>query len=168
MYTFNFIMREERPPEASARAWDGICRDANAGMGELWHREMLAPHFTPAAKGIYHHQPRTGPYLRRKLQLASRGLALEGGIVDNLLTGLMRSALEAGGMVRAYPSRVTIGMVGPRYCTMRPYKSGQPDKAAEILAITDSEEKRLAKRGEELIAEKLNALKEPKTTVNGS
>ena len=167
MFTLNIITREERPPEASVRAWDGICRAANQEMGTLWHTQMLAPHFTPQAKGIYHHQPRSRGYLLRKQRMAAAGKALEGGLVDNLLTGLMRSSLEAAGLVRAVPTRVIVTMIGPRYCTMRPYKSGQPDKAKEITTITDAEEKRLAKAAEAVITQKMNALKEPKTTTNG-
>jgi len=167
MFSLNVITREERPPEASLRAWDEICRAANAAMGELWHDELLAPHFTSQAKGTYHHQPRKASYIRQKMRLARQGRAIEGGIVDNVLTGFMRSTLEAAGIVRAVPTRVIITMVGPRYCTMRPYKSGQPDKAMEILTIIPSEEQRLAKRAEEVVTQKMLALKEPKVTVNG-
>lgn len=129
----------------SKRAWDRARTRAHADQGSHWHQHLLPKHFQPDAKTRYQHKPRTEKYIKRKKRLAKIGKVKYGGEVDNVATGFMERILTSSASIRAYPSRVTVGMPGPRYINMRPHKSNQPDKAAEIIRVTDAEAKELEK-----------------------
>lgn len=163
---------ETRPPEVSIRNWRRITRDAHAEMGALWHREMLPKHFQQNARAIYKHKVRSKKWTSRKRALARRGrlgngrAVQKGGLVDNVFTGLLEDSLKSSATIRAFPSRVTIRMNGPRYISMRPFHSNQPDKAAEITTTTKAEAIQLAKVLNQSTTNALKALRAPKTTTN--
>jgi hypothetical protein len=122
---------------------------AHQEIGYRWQIDMLPRHFTSAARSIYRHKPRSRKYEQRKRQLAGRGLVQEGGNVDLVFTGLTKRLMRQRHQVQAFPSRVTIKMLGPSYLRMRPNKSNQPDKAKEITTVTAEEEKKLTAIGSE-------------------
>jgi hypothetical protein len=124
---------------ASKRAWQRGMRQAHAEQGEYWHTKILPKHFEPGAGAKYGHKPRSDKYQRRKKKLAAAGKVKYGGMVDNVATGRMETMLKGMGVFRAFPTRVTVYMTGPRYITMRPYETNQPDKAKEITALTAQE-----------------------------
>lgn len=161
---YQLQMLEQRPPEASIRAWRGITRAAYEEAGAHWHREILPRHFTPDAKGRYRHQERTRKYLIRKLRLASIGKVEGGGLIDNVFTGQMRRLLLGVGVVRAFPSRFSITMPGPRYVAMKPFKSNQPNKAAEIITVTPDEDREISQIVGRSVTAGLARLREPQTT----
>lgn len=135
-------------PAMSRRDRNELLREVHKQMGRFWHNELLPPHFTRTAKSKYRHKLRTIGYRKKKKKLAEKGIVKGGGEVDNLFTGLLKESLEGVGTVKAYPKRATIRMTGPRYITMRPYRSNQPDKAGEILRVTRGEADEIAKVGE--------------------
>ena len=106
-------------------------------MGEAWQKDVLPGRFMPGAR--YPHRPRSAKYLRYKALLASRGEALFGGLVVNVLTGRMMLKILGGGMIRAFPTRVSITKTGTRYIDMRVYKANQPDKWNELATLKRSE-----------------------------
>jgi hypothetical protein len=165
MYVLHCTTIETRPPEVKLREWNNIMKEANAAQGELWHDEMLPDHFTPDAKNRYHHQPRDPRYIKRKIRMSEHGIVKEHGLVDNVFYGHMRKMLREGAIVRPYPTRVTIRMIGPRYVTMRPYKSNQPNKAAELTTVTPDEEQRLADKVGHVVHMRLSEIHEPKKTT---
>lgn len=138
-------IKETRPPDVSIHAWRRISRSAHAAAGALWHSEMLPRHFDPVARNRYHYQPRTAKYLRRKQRAFAQGKAVAGADTPLVFTGLLRESLMRLGTVRGFPSRVSVRMSGPRYITMRPFQSNQPDKAAEVTRVTRQERSELAK-----------------------
>ena len=131
----------------SKRAWTRAMKAAHEHLGAYWHKFMLPRHFRTDAREKYNHEPRTFAYLRRKEGLGYRksGKVKYAGKIDNVYSGLMEETLKGQGTVRAFPSRVTINMQGPRYITMRPHESNQPDKAAEILRCTSEEDLEMAR-----------------------
>lgn len=147
-----FHVTHEENGWISKRGLNNAMRKGHDQAGKFWHRTLLPLHFTKRAKFKYGHRPRQRAYVKRKEALARKGLPfrrggqpIQGdGRIDNVLTGFMRDALTGIGIVRAFPTRTSINMTGPRYITMRPYKSNQPDKAREILRVTDQEEQRIA------------------------
>lgn len=157
-------MIETQPPDVSARKWREFSREAHREQGLHWHAHLLPLHFTPQARFRYGHQPRAAKTRERKRKAAAAGKARDGGLIDNVWTGLLRQSLQSVATVRAFPSRVSIQMLGPRYITMRPFKSNQPDKAAEITAVTDDERRTLERILSEGITRRLAAYRETRVT----
>jgi len=139
-----FDVQFDRGHQVSKRAHIEAMREAHRAAGELWHAKMLPKHFTAQAKATYQHQARKPKYIERKKRMALAGKVLLSGVIDNVLHGLTEDALKGFVSVKAFPTRFTLRMSGPSYLSMRPYKSGQPDKAAEITRITATEKKELA------------------------
>lgn len=155
---WGFAVTFKRPPDVTIRQWRSGMRDAWRAVGERWQTVMLPRHFTRAAAANYGHQPRNSKYLKRK-RLAGRGYGYlarfaarlgmsvkYGGEVDNVLTGRMEAALKLPARIIAFPSRVTIRMIGPRYMTFRTGRnSKQPDKGKELTTLTSSERQDLSR-----------------------
>lgn len=145
--SLRYVLREDRPPDVALRAWRrDISKVANTEVGEYWHKKYLKGHFKPGAAEKYGYRARSAAYLRRKKRQAEKGAItkVSGQIVDNVFTGKMRAAVLRGHTTRGYPTRVTITVTGPKYLTTRFYKVDQPNKPAEIMAITAEEERDLA------------------------
>jgi hypothetical protein len=141
MFPITISTVERNPADLSARAHRDISRACFSAIGETWQKEILPPRFTPGSPH-YPHKPRSAAYLRRKAQLYARGQARYAN-VDNVLTGNMADILSRPGVVRAFPTRATIQKIGPRYITMRPFASNQPDKWAELIYLKRDEQRRL-------------------------
>jgi len=130
-----------RPPGVSARRHREWMRAAFFAQGNHWQQQILPSRFVAGTS--YPRKKRTEKYLRQKLNAARRGKAILGGLVDNVYTGFLRDKLTAPASIRAFPTRVTVRMVGPRYIGMRVYQSNQPDKAKELLWVSAAEQKKL-------------------------
>ena len=168
---------EERPLDVARDAWRNIMREAHADQGEHWHRTMLPDHFNERAKFRYHHQARTKGYKQSKKRAAQRGgdkrgPVLMGGVVDNVRSGVLMRALTNVASIRAFPTRVTVTMYGPRYISMKPNRfnggrngkgSNQPDKAKEILTTTLDQQQELAKVLDDSVTRRLNQYRAPRT-----
>lgn len=136
----------------SRRAYVRSMTKAHEEIGKEWHTNMLPQHFTKGAASKYKHKARGTKYLkwkrkkwesRRPLKKSGKYVKM-GGEVDNVLTGDMKEMLTRVGVIRAFPSRTTVSMTGPRYVTMRNYKMNQPDKGQEIETTTTQEREQLA------------------------
>lgn len=149
----------------SVRSFRAAMTKANSAAGDYWHEHILPRHFTREARHRYHHKPRTSKYLARKQGMAFAGRQIQGhgikygGQIDNVLTGRGEDALRAGATTRAYPTRVTISMVGPYYMTMRPFRSNQPNKGAEVTFVSGDEVLELAEVMNFELQEALNEIR---------
>lgn len=134
-----YIEMIETPPwEGTKAAHDQCMRDGYQAAGELWASKMLPRHFTPAAHDLYHYQARSEKTKKRKLAAFRAGKAIMDGTTDNVMTGLMASAVKGHQSIRAMPKSVTVKMFGPRY--LWAFKKGsQPDKAQEITTVIEGE-----------------------------
>jgi len=145
--TYRIKWEQDAPPDVSKRQWSRIQRASNEDVGNYWHKRFLPRHFEPIAAQRYRHKARSENYIKRKRRMAAQNRArhVQGQIVDNVLTGRMKAAMMRAKVVRGFPSRTTITMVGPRYLTMT-FKAGnsQPNKAAELTRVTDDEAQKLA------------------------
>jgi hypothetical protein len=152
MFPLRITTKFTKPPEASVRQWRACMKEAFEEQGRVWHSEFLPRHFEPYAAAKYGYQDRGKKYQQYK-ELAARGLGpyryqgpvLEGGKVALVFTGLLKRTMIEPARIRAFPTRVTIRMIGPRYITMKPYKTRQPDKAAEITTVLPAEQRKLDK-----------------------
>lgn len=136
-------MHEEHPADLSARAHHELMRVALHDVAQTWQQQILPPRFTPNSPH-YPHKRRTENYLKQKRLAAQRGIAKFGGTVLNVYTGNMAQLLSRVGVVHATATKATVNKIGPRYVTMRPYQSNQPDKWAELIYLQAGEQKRLA------------------------
>lgn len=159
----------DRPPDVALRVWSReIMPKAHADQGEYWVREFLPLHFQRGNADRYGFQARSARYRVMKSKLAARGRAKEGGQVDLVLTGATRDAITRIVSIRGFPTRTTIAMQGPRYVTFRPFRPGgstQPDKPAEITAVTNDEQHTLAQVLGDSAVERLDAFRAPKTLI---
>jgi hypothetical protein len=119
--------------------WRRALRAGYAAITQLWRDVFLCKHFLPDAKGKYRYQPRTRGYLKRKMAMAKIGKVRENGLVDLVFTGRMRDNLQSTVRLSSSYRGGSVTMTGPRYITMVPYNSNQPDKAKEVLAVTSDE-----------------------------
>jgi len=143
-----FTVTWEKPPEVAKRRWGLWTRDANRTVGDYWHRVFLPRHFQRGAGGRYRYASRGRKYEAKKAWMAQAGRKVRGlpiakrGFVPLVFTGEMERLLTRSRIIRVYPSRFTITMIGPRYVTMTP-RSGRPWLAREATRITPEEEAKL-------------------------
>lgn len=163
-FPVQITMIEERPPDVAKRAFREMTRAGHQAQGKLWHSKHLPDHFRPGAAERYRHKPRTQKYLEQKRKLANRRKVRRGGKMDNVFTGHLEQMMRTAAEVRAFPTRVSITMTGPRYITMRPYKSNQPDKAKELTTVTHAQERELARIMDRVVTEELKTYRSPRKT----
>lgn len=119
-----------------------------------------------------------------------RGPVQMGGQIDNVFTGAMMRQLVQNNTIRAYPTRATLTMFCPRYVTMRTldaatrargveqgwtYGKGksisktagtQPDKAAEVTAMTADDLKKVTEACQRSISKSTKNDSTPPILVN--
>jgi hypothetical protein len=151
MFRVKIKLMETRPADVARDAWREIQKAGMVTVAEYWFKEMLPRHFTPQAKYIYNHKPRSKVHIERKKKWATYGNAIMGGVVDNVMTGKMMQALTTRSVIRGFPTRATIYLYGPPYLTIKFNRSTkkrdgsdnkpsqQPDKPREIFTKTPQE-----------------------------
>jgi hypothetical protein len=180
MFRIKTQIMETRPFDVARDSWRAMQRKAMSAVGEHWFREMLPNHFTPQARHKYDHKPRNNAYLETKKRWAANGKAIMGGLVDNVLTGAMKRALESSAVIRGFPTRCTVYLSGPPHLRIR-FKSAaarsalglkgmgagdQPNKPAEILNTTAQEAELLKKVLRKVMRDQLNTYRAGKKTTN--
>ena len=146
----------ERPADIGQRTWRTIGRDIHHRVGEYWHKHFLPRHWKRGASTRYGYQARSGKYRRKKAALAKRGVA-KAPNTDLLFTGRLREAMVDYADIRAFPTRFSVSMYGPKYVSMRPKNPSMPNMGAEITATTDSEQQQLADLAEKRMERLVNA-----------
>lgn len=163
MIPTRILITEERPADVSARAFREMLRAANAKAGHLWHRDALPNHFSPQAHYRYRHKTRSQKWLKRKLKLAAAGRAERGGRVDNVYTGTLERMVRSWAQVRAFPTRATVTMIGPRYVTMKPRSASRPHIAAELTTVSRDESESMAFVAEMTLGRELDQFRATRT-----
>ena len=136
----------ERPAHLTVRRWRAILREAHERVGAMFLREIQPRHFQPGAASRYGYRRRSEKYLRRKRQLAARGIAIEGGRTDLVLTGLLRRAVTQFGRVRGFPTRATVTAPLPGYVPVRRRTLKNPPLFEELTRLRIDEARRLRQR----------------------
>jgi hypothetical protein len=172
MIVIRVKMTEQRPIGVVRDAWRAITRRAYREVGLYWVDTYLAGHFKPGATEKYRYKIRSKAYRERKERLARLGRpfarggrpVIAGAQQPNVLTGHMREQLMQNIIVRGFPTRATVVMLGPQYLNTRYYKKAQPDKPKEITTVTREEAKDLARVLEKEIVKGINSYRRQKVT----
>jgi hypothetical protein len=138
-----YEIAQSRLDALTVRGRRAVFTAANRAMAELWQRKFKHLHFGIAARHRYGYQPRRPGTLKRKRQLAERGVVQDGGRVDLVHSGVMRQQVLRYHPIRATPKFSSILLHGPVYFQIR-YKPGRPNLADEVTRIIPSEGTALA------------------------
>lgn len=165
-------LTETRPLDVARDAWRDITRESYRATGQYWVDRMLRGHFEPGAAEKYRYKFRSRGYRRRKDRAFAAGRPFQrggepviaGSNQPNVLTGYMRREMTRSVVVRGFPTRATVYMYGPAYLSTRFFKKAQPDKPAEITAVTTEERRELAKVLEQEILKRLTAYRGQRVT----
>ena len=148
MIPIRVVTIEEAHPDLVRRELHEVTRMAHYAMGQVWATELLPEHFRPGATSIFGYKPRTAKHAKHKQALAAIGKAEEGGMAPLVMSGrLRRDLLRARHMIRAFPTRVTIDLVGPNYWKYRRWP-GSPDMVREVLAMSARHEQIVGRAGD--------------------
>lgn len=155
------VKMTQNPALLSKRALREAMKRSFAAAGEYWMEHYRPKHFS-SQQTRYRYKPRKQRYLDRKQRDAKRpGTKIEDGGTRLLVySGLTRRSMLTYHPVRAYPTRLSIRMPGPRYVGMRPYKSGRPNLGEEITQVTPDEKRQLMAVFERALQKEIDAYKE--------
>lgn len=128
---------------------------AHGAIGKYWQQRILPKHFTAAARHTYHHKPRKPGTVARKRR--------RGRYIDNVDSGLAQSIALSSHPVRAFPTRATVRIPGPKYFTMRRKNPNAVHPVSEILTVIDPEREAMTKIGGEKFEAELKREKARKT-----
>ena len=161
----------------SAKEFRPISKLAWKRAGEYWHQHILKKHFRVRATGEYGYQE------RRKCRSSAKGKLMPGYEEQKFwrfghrrplgYTGKMRRAVMRIRDVRTVADNdkrrgaAKIVLHGPRYLYAYRKDLGQPDKAAELQAISKRDERSIARVVDEVLQEKLNEKKSAVRPVGG-
>ena len=133
------------------RAVRRVLKGTWESIGEYWQKKFLPFHFTTQAYQRYGYARRAIATLKKKKKLATKGKVEGGGLLPLVHSGVMRRALTGFRQrMSAYPTRVTIHLVGPSYLTTN-YKPGRPHLSKEVLAVSSEEREELTKHGHDVM-----------------
>lgn len=171
MFRIKTQIMETRPFDVARDAWRVMQRRAMSAVGEYWFRNMLKHHFTAQAKYTYKHEPRSTKYKDDKRKLAMRGGAIMGGVVDNVLTGELMRAVMENAIIRGFPSRVRVTMIGPDHLKSTGFSrkkmkqvARQPNKKRELVTTTTAEQKILKRIMRDFITKQIKAIRDKRVT----
>ncbi len=128
----------------SKRAVDRVAQQIHQEVAVEWHEKHAPRHFEPSARNVYKYQARSMGYQKAKERAFQAGRKYGGQPVaepatDLVLSGFLRETVLRYAMVRAFPTRFSVRMHGPRYAGMRPMKARNPNLGAEITRVTGRE-----------------------------
>lgn len=138
----HFEISTERPPDVMARKWSDLSKEGMQDVADEWQQKILPLHFEPFAAAKYGYQPRKQSTVKRKRGLSRRGKVEKGGNVSLVHSGDLEKQMQRAGVVRVYPTRVTVIKPAGSYITDRP-RGDRPNMMRELLTVLDSESRRL-------------------------
>lgn len=124
----------------SKRAHNRVMTGVMGDVGAAWKKTMLPRHFRSGAATKYGYQRRTNAWQRRKMRSPVRASDAHLPLV---YTGTLRRMVKRDANVRAFPTRATVNLPGPKYLTSRPNPTGRgrnrPNMGNEITTVTADE-----------------------------
>jgi len=146
---FSVTMEDDHSLKFSRRVRNEIYRGACLAIAGRWQIKWLRKHFTRRARQRYRHAPRTEKWkARKKREAAKSSRVKKGGRVDIVYTGLAERLFNKAHAVRAFPTRASINMHGPRYITMRPRGKNRHAIGQEITRTVSEELRDLDRVGQ--------------------
>lgn len=161
MIPIKVVTIHDEHPDLSRRELHEVMRASMAQMGVKWAVDLLPEHFGPAAAGKFGYARRTLKWRRRKDRDKAAGRAIGGGDDDLIYRGTLREMVltSARNLVRAYPKRCTITMVGPVYFTLRPRSKHTIRLANEVLSMSGSHRRQLSDAADRGFERKLASIR---------
>jgi len=134
-----------------AKEWKAMITVAFKEAGEYWHKNMLPIHFADNAKYIYKYQPRNYGYNTKKRNIT-------GQAVDLIFRGNMMRSVQRMFEIKEKKNKaeVVIHLKGPTYLHTYRKDYKQPDKAAELAAVTKKDLEVIGKVIEDSIIKQYN------------
>lgn len=137
---FSVRIDESHADLFSQRVQNEIHRAAFYEVGKRWQQKWLPRHFNQGNVRRYGYKRRSKSWQRRKQREAqSSGKVKKGGRVALVYHGDAERLLEKRHAIRAFPTRATINMHGPRYVRMTPRGRNRPTLGKEITTVIDEE-----------------------------
>lgn len=125
-------------PDHTAKIFRPILKEELQNVIRFWHKDMLPNHFTTTAVNRYGYQKRSKKYMIRKARKFGHQRALVfSGEMERQVTRMIR--------VSGSSKRARGRLSGPRYLFAYRKDVGQPDKAADLTAVTQEEVLTMAK-----------------------
>lgn len=149
--------RVQRSHNLSLSAWRQVSKEAWQAAGEAWHREVLPKKFTAQGAREYRYKRRSRRYeVRKERQFGHRRPLVYTGELERMARRY-RDIRRVTGDTSRRRGGVSIVIRGPRH--LYPYRKSlnQPDKAAELRAVSAEDARRMARILDEVITAKLNA-----------
>jgi hypothetical protein len=124
----------------SARAMRKVTKYCFYLLGKYWHEKILQKHFTTGAYSEYSYKYRSAKHQERKQKKFGHSL-------PNVFTGRMRDRVlsRANQDVRETSKGVRIHIHGPLYLYAYRKDYKQPDKAAELVAVSNRDRELMAR-----------------------
>lgn len=138
-------------PDLSKRAVRAAVRKELQASVEEWHDETLPKHFEYGAGSRWKYQRRDPRYLARKRRRRGHTRPL-------VFSGTLRKQVTRRVRVTGTFKKATGTMIVPPYLYKMVRRRGgtlSPDKHAELIAVTESEVKKMAKRFGERTQERI-------------
>lgn len=154
MFVYEITIDEPNLEALSKRGFNRVMRSAFAALGDHWHSEILPGHFEPTARAKYKHEPRSEKYLETKDRIFSRGRIRGNARTDNVYSGASQDALTRFRIVKSFPTRLVVEMLGPNHWRIN-FARGQINKAAEITTVTEQEQRSVVPIVEKAVEEAL-------------
>ena len=146
------------PPDVLARELKSGLKEGLQAMIEHWHSHMLPGHFERQAHAQYGYKNRSEKWIKRKLYKT-------GQAVDLVFTGRLKRDAIRSIRISGTANKAQGVLDLPKYAYQtRRYATRQaPNKAAEIIAITEAEMTQLAVELDRRLGETLNKTRETRT-----
>ena len=154
-------------PTIGVKRLNAITKQGFANVGLYWDEHMLPNAFAAGAARRHHHKPRSRKWREKKVALAKVGVGEEGGTRNLVFTGETRRSIQDYAVVRAFPRRVRVTMIGPRYITMTPKDPNMPNMGAEITHCTPGQVRRLMAVMHDSIMRGINTTQDTRTYTVG-
>lgn len=138
-------------PSDVAKEIRPAAKEALAAAGSWWHRRILPGHFLVAAEKKYGYEPRSPAYTRYKAKRFGHRNPL-------VFRGDLRAAVVRQARITSTSKGARVALRGPRHLHAYRKDYNQPDKAAELTAVTRDEVAELAKFVDRRITRRLNAV----------
>jgi len=118
--------------------WRQLLKLAWKKAGELWHRAILPKHFTRAGAAEYHYEKRSAAYMRHKGRRWGHQRPL-------VYRGELERQVKRTRDVRHTSKGAKVVLHGPRHLHAYRKDYSQPNKAAELRAISKGDAEAIRK-----------------------
>lgn len=145
----------QRDHRLTIAEWRAVSKLAWQAAGETWHVEILPRHFTTQGARDYGYQRRSAKYQERKLKVWGHDRPLTySGDLEHAVARIRDVRVVGDNSKRAGAAKIVLH--GPRYLFAYRKDLKQPNKAAELQAVSRRDARILAARMDAVIGPELD------------